>query len=237
MEKDEKAVEQAPEGQRRERMSPMRRVIAKRMTQSWQTAPMVHFDRSVEVAAISKLKDALSDGGTKISYTDILVKLAAQALLEYPYVNSRVDGDEIIFHDYVNVGVAVALEDGLVVPVIKNAHLKGIKEISEELKTLAVKARERRISMDEVSGGTFTITNLGMFGIESFSPIINQPESAILGVNAIVKTPVESDGVIVMRPKITLSLGADHRVVDGAVAAAFLQRLCSLIEDPGIEPL
>jgi len=207
------------------------------MTQSWQTAPMVQFDRSVEVAAIAALKDELSDGDVKISYTDILVKLAAHALMEYPYVNSRIDGEEIVFHDYVNIGVAVALEDGLVVPVIKNAHLKSIPEISAELKTLAGKARDRRISMDEISGGTFTITNLGMFGIESFSPIINQPESAILGVNAIVKTPVEHDGTIEMRSKITLSLVADHRAIDGAVAAAFLQRLCGLIEDPGKEPL
>ena len=223
---------QHPIEPRRERMTSMRRVISKRMSQSWSTAPMVTFNRRADVGALAELKDALSKDGNKISYTDLLVKLAAVALTSYPSVNSSVDGDDIIYHDYANIGVAVALENGLIVPVVKNAGEKSVAEISSDIKSLAEKARAGKLSLDEMSGGTFTITNLGMFGIESFSPIINQPENAILGVNAIMKTAVEIDGEIVMRPLMMLSLTADHRVVDGAVAAAFLQRLCELIESP-----
>ena len=217
---------------RRERMTSMRRVIAKRMSQSWAIAPTVTFNRSADVTALGELKTSISTAGEKISYTDLLVKLTADALMAFPYVNASIDGDDILYHDFVNIGVAVALDNGLLVPVVKNAEKKGVSEISSEIRRLAEKARAGRLSLDEMTGGTFTITNLGMFGIESFSPIINQPESAILGVNTITKCPVELEGKIVMQPRITLSLTADHRVVDGAVAAAFLQRLCELIEAP-----
>jgi len=219
-------------GTRRERMNGMRRSISKNMKLSWETAPVVHYNRSADVTALTELKNTLSQSGQKVSYTDILAKLVTNVLMEYPYVNSSIDGDDVIYHDYVNMGIAVALEDGLVVPVVKNLQSKGIGAISKEIRDLADRAKEGALTPDEMSGGTFTITNLGMFGMESFSPIINQPESAILGVNAIVKTPIEINEEIVMRPKINLSLTADHRVVDGAVAAQFIQKVCTLIENP-----
>ncbi|MCC8166469.1 MAG: 2-oxo acid dehydrogenase subunit E2 [Planctomycetes bacterium] len=218
---------------RRQRLSAMRRAIARNMTASWTTAPVVGYNRSVDVTALGELKKTLSTDGRKISYTDILCKLVTNVLQDFPYVNSSLDGDDVIFHDYVNLGVAVALDDGLVVPVIRDAQSKGIGAISDAVRDMAKRARSGELTPDELSGGTFTITNLGMFGMESFSPIINQPESAILGVNTIVKQPVEMpDGSIVMRPKMNLSLTADHRTVDGAVAAQFLARVATLIENP-----
>lgn len=219
-------------GIRREKMNSMRRSINQNMKLSWDTAPAVHYNRSADVSALNEWKNSLSQNGRRISYTDILTKITAAALMEYPNLNCSVDGDDIIYHDYVNMGIAVALEDGLVVPVIKNAEVKGIGAISKEIRDFSARAKEGKLTSDEMSGGTFTITNLGMFGMESFTPIINQPESAILGVNAIVKMPVDMEGEIVTRPKLTLSLTADHRVIDGAVAAKFLQRLCILIENP-----
>ncbi len=218
---------------RRQRLSAMRRAIAKNMSLSWTTAPTVTFNRSADVGALASLKDELSRDGQKISYTDILCKLVTVALQAFPYVNSSIDGNDVIFHDYVNMGVAVALDDGLVVPVIRDTQVKGIAAISKEVKDLAARARSGELNPDELTGGTFTITNLGMFGMESFSPIINQPESAILGVNAITKVPVQKeDGSIAMQSRIGLSLTADHRTVDGAVAAQFLQKVCKMIENP-----
>lgn len=218
---------------RRQRLSAMRRAIAKNMGASWNTAPMVTFNHTADVTALGQLKDKLSGDGRKISYTDILCKLVASILFEFPYVNSSLDGDDVVFHDYVNMGVAVALDDGLVVPVVRDVQSKGIGAISAEIKDKASRARAGELQPDELSDGTFTITNLGMFGMESFSPIVNQPESSILGVNAIVKTAVErEDGSIAMCPKIGLSLTADHRTVDGAVAAKFLQKVCTIIENP-----
>ena len=217
---------------RRIRMTAMRKAVAKNMTASWTTVPAVTYDMQADVTELAALKKVLEKSGQKISYTDILAKMTACALMAFPLMNSRIDGNEIVLHDYVNLGVAVALEDGLVVPVIAGADKKGIGEISAEIRQLAVMAREGRLTTEEMSGGTFTITNLGMFGMKSFSPIINLPESGILGVNTITETPVVVDGEIVIRPLITLSLTADHRTVDGAVAANFMKRLCELIENP-----
>jgi len=217
---------------RRVRMSAMRRTISKNMLHSYISAPVVHYNRSADATALTELKAALSESGRKISYTDILIKLVAGALMRFPYINASIDGDDILLHDYVHMGMAVALEDGLVVPVIREAHIKSISVISDEAKALAEKARAGSLSGPEMKGSTFTITNLGMFGIEHFTPIINQPESAILGVGAIIKTPEACDGEIVIKSKIMLSLTADHRVIDGAVAARFLQDVCDVIENP-----
>lgn len=225
------AGQDAP-GTRRERMSAMRRAIAKNMKLSVDTSPVVHYNVSADVTELAALKAKFAENGTKVSYTDILVKLVAIALTEYPYLNCSVDGDDVIYHDYVNMGVAVGLEDGLVVPVLHDAERKGITKISAEVRDLAKRAKEGGLTPDEMHGSTFTITNLGMFGMESFTPIINQPEVAILGVNSIVKTPCVVDGEVVVRPKMTLSLTADHRVVDGTLAAKFLQRICQMIEQP-----
>lgn len=219
-------------GTRRERMSAMRRAIAKNMKLSVDTSPVVHYNVSADVTELAALKAKFLESGTKVSYTDILVKLVSIALMEYPYLNCSIDGDDVIYHDYVDLGVAVGMEDGLVVPVLRNANTKGIAKISAEVKDLASRAKEGALSPAEMSGSTFTITNLGMFGMESFTPIINQPEVAILGVNSIVKTPMVVDGEVVVRPRMTLSLTADHRVVDGTLAAKFLQRIIQMIEQP-----
>ncbi len=217
----------------RKSMSTMRKIIAKRMLESVQTSPAVSFNIKVDTSAIKQLRDDLI-GTVKVSYTDILVKIVSAVLLEYPILNSRVDGNEIITRNYVNMGVAVSLTTGLLVPVVKYANVKGLKEISKEIKDLGERARTNALTSDELAGGTFTISNLGMFGIESFTPIINQPEVAILGVNAIIQEPIVINGELVIRPMMNLSLTADHRVVDGAVAAEFLAKLKEYIEKPGL---
>jgi pyruvate dehydrogenase E2 component (dihydrolipoamide acetyltransferase) len=209
----------------------MRKVIAARMTESWHTSPVVHYNIRVDMTNIKKLKDDLKSE-LKLTYTDILVKITSKALLDFPLLNSTVEGEEIILRSYVNMGVAVALEDGLIVPVVKNAHIKGLREISKEIKQLAEKAKNNELGMNEIEGGTFTITNIGMFGIESFTPIINQPEVAILGITAIIDTVIPESSEFVTKPFMNLSLTADHRAVDGAVAAGFLSHLKDMIEKP-----
>ncbi len=212
-------------------MSQMRKVIAQRMSQSWETSPAVTFDIKVDITNLRRLKDKLKNVH-KVTYTDLLVKVLSKVLLEFPLLNCSIDGEELIFRNYVNIGVAVALENGLVVPVVKYANVKGLKEISSEIKELAFKAKNNELSSDHLTGGTFTITNLGMYGIDSFSPIINQPEVAILGVNTIEERPVLENGNLINKPFMKLSLTADHRAVDGAVAAQFLHRVKEYIEKP-----
>lgn len=217
----------------RKPMSGMRKVIAKRMLESKQTSPTVTFNIKVDTTAMKQLREELKDS-FKVSYNDILVKILSKVLLEFPLLNCSLENNEIITRNYVNMGVAVALPEGLLVPVVKYANVKGIKEISQEIKAMAEKAKTNELSPDELKGGTFTISNLGMYGIESFSPIVNQPEVAILGVNAIREETVIVNGEIKIKPLMGLSLTADHRVVDGAVAAAFLAKLKEYIEKPGM---
>jgi len=217
----------------RQPMNAMRKTIASRMHYSWQTSPAVTYDMKVDMTALTTLKNHLKQV-QKVTFTDLLVKIAAKTLLEFPLVNASIDNDEIILRNYANIGVAVALEEGLIVPVVKYANVKGLSAISKEIKQLASDAKQNQLSGDALSGGTFTITNLGMFGMNAFSPIINQPEVAILGVNAIEDTLVKCEGEIVTKPMMTLSLSADHRVVDGAVAANFLRRMKTYIECPEV---
>ncbi|NLJ99055.1 MAG: 2-oxo acid dehydrogenase subunit E2 [Tissierellia bacterium] len=212
-------------------MTTMRTIIAERMTHSAQTAPTVNFTISVDTTNLKAIRDELKVD-RNITYTDLIVKITSTLLMDHPLLNSSIDGEEIITRNYVNMGIAVALEDGLLVPVIKNAHIKGLEDISNEIKDLSYRAKVDQLTMDEIEGGTFTITNIGMFGIESFTPIINQPESAILGVNAIIDTPVVVDGCVCIKPMMKLSLTADHRTVDGAVAAMFLAKLKEALEHP-----
>lgn len=212
-------------------MTNMRKIIAKRMLHSVQTSPAVSFNIKVDTTGMKELRDELKDT-FKVSYTDILVKIVSEVLLEFPLLNSTLDGDEIITRNYVNMGVAVALPAGLLVPVVKFTNIKDLKEISNEIKDLSERAKTNDLLPDELTGGTFTISNLGMYGIESFTPIINQPEVAILGVNAIHKEPVVVNDEVVIKPMMNLSLTADHRVVDGAVAAEFLAKLKKYIEKP-----
>ncbi len=231
--KERKFLEAVNPTDERVPMSQMRKVISQRMSQSWNVSPAVTYDIKVDVTHLKKLKNDLKDI-EKLTYTDFLVKIAAKVLLEFPLVNCSIDGETLILRNYVNMGVAVALENGLMVPVIKYANAKGLKDISSEIKDLAYKAKTNRLSTDELTGGTFTITNLGMFGIDAFSPIINQPEVAILGVNAINEVPVLENGNMIQKPFMKLSFTADHRAVDGAVGAQFLYRLKQYIENPAM---
>jgi len=213
-------------------MSAMRKVIASRMSASQETSATVNYNQRVDTTAMKQLREELKSNA-KITYTDILVKILARVLLEFPLLNSSIDGTDIVTRNYVNIGVAVALPDGLIVPVVKFANKKDLSAISTEIKALAEKARNNELETDEITGGTFTITNIGMFGMESFTPIINQPEVAILGINTIIDTPMVVAGQVVIKPMMNLSLTADHRVVDGSVAAAFIARLKEVIEKPG----
>lgn len=215
-------------------MSGMRKAIARNMQASHMTSPTVTYNISVDMSAMRDYRQQLKTQNVKVSYTDLLVKFVSKALLEFPLLNSSLVDDQILCRNYVNMGVAVALDNGLVVPNVENADKKSLTQISNEVGELAQAAREGRLPGDRMRGGTFTITNLGMYGIEGFSPIINQPEVAILGVNAMIDTPVVRRSEVVIRPIMALSLTADHRVVDGAVAAQFLQRVRALLENPAL---
>ena len=215
-------------------MSGMRKVIAKNMLNSHMTSPTVSFNLSVDMSEMKAYRKQLKKNDVKVSYTDLIVKFVAKALTEFPLLNCSVVDNKIVYKHYVNMGVAVALENGLVVPNVTDADKKSLKEISAEIKELAELAREGKLGGDKLTGGTFTITNLGMYGIESFTPIINQPEVAILGVTTMEDKVVVRDGEMVIRPMMTLSLTADHRVVDGSVAAQFLQRVKALMENPAL---
>ena len=229
----EKAAEEAP----REEVVPMngmRKAIARNMLNSHMTSPTVTANLSVDMSAMKGYREQLKAKEIKVSYTDLLVKFIAKALTEFPLLNCSVEDNKIIYKHYVNMGVAVALDNGLVVPNVTDADKKSLTEISKEIKELAKLAREGGLPMEKLQGGTFTITNLGMYGIESFTPIINQPEVAILGVTTMEDRAVVRNGEIVIRPMMTLSLTFDHRVVDGSVAAEFLQRVKALLENPAL---
>ncbi|MEL7648969.1 MAG: dihydrolipoamide acetyltransferase family protein [Sedimentibacter sp.] len=213
----------------------MRKVIAKRMQQSKNTAPHVTLTTEVNVDKTIALRSKLNakNADVRFSYTDILVKMCATALRNYPKLNASITEDSMILHDKVNIGVAVALEDGLIVPVVKDADRKGLKAITKEAKDLINKARTNTLSPDEMAGATFTISNLGSYDIDGFTPVINLPEAAILGVGRIVKKPIVNENdEIVPASMMVLSLSFDHRVVDGAQAAEFLKAIKGYLEDP-----
>lgn len=213
----------------------MRKVIAKRMQQSKNTAPHVTITTEVNVDKTIALRSKLNakNADVRFSYTDILVKMCATALRNYPKINASITEDSMIFHDKINIGVAVALDDGLIVPVVSNADRKGLKAITKETKDLINKARTNTLSPDEMSGATFTISNLGSYDIDGFTPVINLPEAAILGVGRIVKKPIVNENdEIVPASMMVLSMSFDHRVVDGAQAAEFLKALKGYLEDP-----
>lgn len=213
--------------------SQMRKVIAKRLAESKFTAP--HYYLNVELDmdnAIEARKQLNTVPNTKVSFNDIVVKAVAMALRKHPAVNSTWTDTEIIQHGDINIGVAVAVEDGLLVPVVKNTDQKSFNQISAEVRDYAGRARDRKLKADEMEKSTFSVSNLGMFGIESFTSIINQPNSCILSVGAIVQKPVVKDGQIVVGNTMKLSLACDHRTVDGATGAQFLQTLKMYIENP-----
>ena len=211
----------------------MRKVIAERMQQSWNAAPHVHLTVEVDMTNALALKDQLAKAsGQKASVTEIIIKCAAQVLMEIPVVNASVVGNQIVYHDSAAVGVAVSLDDGLIVPVIREVEKKSIREIRSAVVDLGARARAGKLLPDEISGGTFTVTNLGMFGTDHFTPVINPPESAILAVCRTVDKPVVVGGQIVIRPMCNCVLAFDHRIVDGAVGAKYMARFRELMENP-----
>ena len=225
-----------PAGQEKQEEIPnsqMRKTIAKRLGASKFSAP--HYYLSVEFdmdAAIAFRKQYNSIPDTKISFNDIVVKAVALSLKEHPQVNSQWFDDKMVLNHHVHVGVAVAVEDGLVVPVLKFANEMNLPQIGSQVRDFAGRARSKKLTPQEMDGSTFTVSNLGMFGIDEFTSIINQPNSAILSVGAIVQKPVVKEGEIVVGNTMKLTLACDHRTVDGATGAQFLQTLKGYIENP-----
>jgi pyruvate dehydrogenase E2 component (dihydrolipoyllysine-residue acetyltransferase) len=215
-------------------VSSMRRTIAKRLAESMFTAPHFYVTVDIDMDAAVALREQLQRGeDVKVTYNDLVVKACAKALPRFPMVNASWAGDKIVTHGEVHVGVAVTIPDGLITPVVRNADRKSVLEISREVKDLATRARERKLKPEEFTGSTFTISNLGMYGVSEFTAIINPPESAILAVGAVLRVAVvtEDDGIHPgHRMKVTLS--SDHRVVDGATAAQYLAEVRRLLENP-----
>lgn len=218
------------------KVNPLRRSIAANMTNSWHTSPRVTFTYAVDVTAMkdlrAKLKDGLKEQGIKLTYNHILMKVVAKALTEFPDINASFADNMLTRHKHVNMGLAVAKGDGLIVPNVKSCESKSLAEIAKETEALIEATRSGKIAMEDMTGGTFTISSLGPYGVRNFSPIINQPELAILGVCDMVDTPVVRDGQIVIRPMMNLCLTADHRVVDGVMACKFMKRVVELLENP-----
>ena len=215
-------------------MSVMRRKIAEHMITSRRTSAHVHSVFEVNFGQVEKIRQAKKNeyerAGAKLTYLSFILKAAVDALRAIPVVNASVDGDNIIYHKQVNVGIAVALDWGLIVPVVKNADEKNLLGLSRAVADLANRARNKQLKPDEVSGGTFTITNPGVFGALFGMPIINQPQVAILGVGAIEKRPVVIDDAIAIRHMAYLSIGYDHRIIDGAVADEFMSHVKQSLE-------
>ncbi|MDL2218544.1 2-oxo acid dehydrogenase subunit E2 [Christensenellaceae bacterium OttesenSCG-928-M15] len=219
-----------------EKLTGMRKTISRRMTQSWQTSPRVCYEAAVNCTNMKHmrkiLKKEFENKGVKLTFNHIIMLAVTKALIEHPNINASLDGDLLIRHAAINIGLAVGVENGLLVPNLKGCEVRGLMSIAKGTQDMIARARDGSIAVDELSGGTFTITNLGMYGVRSFSPVINQPELAILGVTAMVDTPVVDDDEIVIRPMMNLNLVADHRVIDGVLAASFLRRVVELLESP-----
>ncbi len=212
-------------------LSRMRRTIAARLTSSWQTAPHFTVTVAVDVTRILALRAELKDQGVSLTVTDFVLSATAQTLAEFPDVNSRTDGERLFPRRRVHLGVAVSVPAGLVVPVVRDADRMPIIELHDRVASLAAAARDGSISPDDLAGSTFTVSNLGMYGVEEFSAIINPGEAAILAVSSALATPVAVDGAIGIRQIMKLTLSADHRIVDGEMGARFLNALRRRLED------
>ena len=232
------AAAEVAAGDRMEKLSGMRKVIARKMLQSCNEAAMAYMTYEIDATAIQDfrekiLKSAEKKHGVRVTITDFMLKLTAMALRQHPVVNTRwVEGEGILFLDDINVGMAMAIKAGLVVPVIKTTDKKSIIEIAKDRTALIEKGRNGKLGPAEMTGGTFTVSAMGMFGTDVFTAIINQPENAILGVGTIKDKPVVVKGQIVIRPMMNLSLTYDHRTIDGADAGRFMQTLQQYMEDP-----
>lgn len=214
-------------------LSPIRKTIAKRMSESKLTAPHFYVTVDIDMKPAMAFREQINNAtDLKLSFTDIIIKAAAAALMKHPQVNGTYLGDTMRQYRYAHIGVAVALDDGLVTPVIRNCEQKRIDQINRELRDLVERARNRKLKPEEYQGSTFTISNLGMFGVEDFVAIINPPEGAILAIGSIIERPVVKQGSIVIGHTMKATMSADHRIIDGAVAARFMQDFKKFLENP-----
>lgn len=228
---------QQSRGTHTEKMSGMRKAISRNMLASKETNAQTNHRIKVDMTAAIALRKQYKDLGIKVSYNDIIVRACAKALADMPIVNASVDGNDILYHDYVNVGTAVSVPGGLIVPVIKDADIIGLSGIAARSAELIEKARDGKLTDADYHGGTFTVSSLGMFDLDDFVAIINPPESAILAVGKIAKTPVvvtdeEGEDEIVIKSMCALCLSYDHRIIDGAEAAKFLQKVKNYLQNP-----
>jgi pyruvate dehydrogenase E2 component (dihydrolipoamide acetyltransferase) len=215
----------------------MRRVIAARLTESIGPIPTFYLTVEIEMdnaLDLRKSVNATVSDEQKISVNDVIVKAAAMALMKHPFVNASYQDKNLRFYGQADIGVAVAVDEGLITPVVRGANLKGFLEISAEIKDLAAKAKSRKLQPDQYTGATFSISNLGMFGIKEFTAIINPPESGIIAVGSANPVPVVRDGEVVIRSMMNVTMSCDHRVVDGATGAKFLQTFKQMLEQPAM---
>lgn len=222
---------------RREKMSRMRRTIAKRLVSAKNNTAMLTTFNEVDMSAVMALREKYQDAfvkkyGIKLGFMSIFAKACAKALMEMPDVNAALDGDDVIYHDYADISIAISTPTGLVVPPIRNVESLNFAEFEMKVKELSTKARDGKLSLEEMTGGTFTITNGGIFGSLMSTPIINEPQSAILGMHAIKDRPIVVDGEIKIRPMMYLALSYDHRIIDGSTSVTFLVKVKNMIEDP-----
>ncbi len=214
----------------------LRKTIAKKLLESHAVTVLItHFsdvDATELVEVKKKNKDAAEKAGVHLTYLPFIIQAVVSALKKHPKINASLEGEEIVFKKYYHIGLAVDTDDGLIAPIIKNADTKDVFALASEISSLAEKARSRKLEMNDLKGGTFTLTNLGTLDVTHFTPMMNSPESAILGIGKLVDTPVVRDGAIVIRKMLPLSLSYDHRIIDGADAARFMQDVTAYLEHP-----
>lgn len=232
-----RSVSVGKRGTRVEKMTRLRKTIATRLVEAKNTTAMLTTFNEVDMYALMELRKKYKDAFTKkhgvgLGFMSFFTKACTIALQEFPAVNAQINGDEVIFHDYADIGIAVSTPKGLVVPVVRNAEELSLAEIEKEILALATKARDGKITIEEMQGGTFSITNGGVFGSMLSTPILNIPQSAILGMHNIVERPIALNGQVVIRPIMYLALSYDHRIIDGRESVSFLKKVKELLEDP-----
>lgn len=232
-----KSKDQFSRGTERKKMSRMRRTIASRLVSAKNSTAMLTTFNEVDLTAIKAIRKEhqekfVDKHGIKLGYMSFFSKACALALMEMPAVNARLDGDHLVYHDYADISIAISTPDGLVVPPVHNVESLGLAEIETAIKALAGKARNGKLTLEEMQGGTFTITNGGIFGSMMSTPILNEPQSAILGMHAIIDRPIVINGQMEVRPMMYLAMSYDHRVIDGSSSVTFLVRVKELLENP-----
>jgi pyruvate dehydrogenase E2 component (dihydrolipoamide acetyltransferase) len=229
----------SPQVAERIRLTGIRKTIARRMSESFRDTPHIVLTMTVDMTFAQNMRESLlpivdKKWGVKLTYTDLILKALSLALRDFPLLNSSLIGDEITVYTDINIGLAISIPDGLVVPPIQGVDRLSLAQIAVERERLVKKARENALSLDDVTGGTFTLSNLGTYGVDSFTAVINPPQAAILAVGAILEKTAVSKNQIIIRPEMCISLSADHRVIDGVLAAQFLAKVKELLEKPSL---